>query len=161
MRRLSHGARLLRRGPVRRARGGARGLTMLETMIALLVASAGFAAILVALTQAKRAESATARAERELALARNLLEEAIVGALPQALRTTPESGLERWIGETDGLPWRVEARATLMRGADLRKRDPALAFLGSDPDQESGGPVFTADLLRVDVGRVSLSAARW
>lgn len=163
MRRRGHSAWLVRWGVASRRgrRGRAAGLTMLETMIALLLAAAGFGAIMTALSQSKRAEASATRAERELALARNLLEQAFVGALPQTLRTRPSTGVERWTGVTDGIPWRVETHATVMKGFDLRKRDPALAALAAPSEGEAGGPLFTADLLQVDVGRVTLSAARW
>lgn len=163
MRRLGHSTMRVRGGVGSRRgrRGRAAGLTMLETMIALLVAAAGFGAIMTALSQSKRAEASATRAERELALAKNLLEQAFVGALPQTLVTRPSAGVERWTGVTDGIAWQVETHATVMKGFDLRKRDPALAALAIPSEGDAGGPVFTADLLRVHVGRVTLSAARW
>jgi Tfp pilus assembly protein PilV len=127
-------------------------MTLLEVMIALLIAAAGFGALMSALAQAKRSETRAASAERELALARALLEEACVGALPVAEKKPAGSGVERWTGVTNGMPWVAEIHAGAMRGFD------ATAPEGRGDEQ---GPLLVMDEVRVEVGRVSLSTVRW
>ncbi len=142
------------------ARPRARGLTLLEVLVAMLVAAAGFGALMTALSQSKRAQAGAGRAERELALARTLLEQGFVRALPEQGRSQVSSGVERWVGVTDGLPWTVETVATTMHARDLRTRGATqpepLTPGGASPD-----PLVPTEILRVEVGRVKLSATRW
>lgn len=136
-----------------------RGLTMLEVMVALLIATAGFGALLSGLTGARRSEMRASDAAAELALARSLLEEAFVGALPPEARTSPSVGVERWTGKAGGHGWTVEVRSTLMRGADLAKPEAGRGGVGLDG--EPTDPMIPVELVRVEVGRVTLSSTRW
>ncbi len=150
----------VRRPGARRGRRPAA-FTLLEVLVAMLVAAAGFGALMTALSQSKRAQSSAGRAEHELAIARTLLEQAFVGALPVTGHSRVSTGVERWTGVTDGVPWTVETVATTMRGRDLRKRGDAQPTPLVTGEEASPEPLIPTDLLRVEVGRVKLSATRW
>ena len=140
------------RVPVRR-----RGLTMLEVIVALLIASAGFGMVMTALSQAKRAQGRSASADRELAVARTLIEEAYLNALPIEQATSPSTGVRRWSGVEGGVPWIVEVRSGVVQGI-VPERSRDLVGLSS---ADASPPLVQMDMVVVEAGRVRLSTVRW
>lgn len=143
--------------PARPAAG--RGFTLLEALLALLIASAGFAAVLTALASAQKAQRAADDAQRALLLARTVLEEAFVGALPAENAVRDESGLTRWEGVRDGLQWSVVSRFSATRGMNLE------GFAGAQ-EAVVGRPADAPALLPMEritarVGSVELTTVRW
>lgn len=126
-------------------------------MVAMAIASAGFAAVAGGLVQAQRARLRSGQADAELALARALVEEAYLGLLPEDQAARPESGVRVWTGERGGMTW--EARISLQAVRGLQA-----ARAGEAAGMEAGAlntPMLAMDVIGVKVGRVELTTVRW
>ena len=131
-----------------------RAFTLLEAMVALLIATAGFAGVFMALVQSQRAQTRTAQAEVELVLARQLIEEACLGLLPpEQGALTEERGVQRWTGVRNGVPWVVTVRAVATRPAHDEPTTQART-------RESEAYVLM-EVVTAEVGAVSLRTVKW
>lgn len=131
---------------------------MLEVVVALLIASAGFGVVMTTLVQAKRAGARSAAADRELAVARTLIEEAFVNALPADQSRAEGPGVRVWSGTTDGVPWTVTLRSVVAPGMEIERH----AELGQAPPPTQALPrLVQLDLVTAQAGRVTLTTSRW
>lgn len=123
----------------------------------MLIASAGFGLIMTSLAQAKRSAGRVAAVDRELALARTLIEESFVNALKPEDASRPAAGVQRWAGASNGVPWTVEVRSGVAQGLTIER--PADQVGVTAGEQPSG--LMPMDILTVEVGRVRLSTIKW
>lgn len=145
-----------------RRRRAARGFTLLEVLVALLIAAAGFGAVLAGLAGAQRASVRADEARRELEVARGLVEEAFLGVLPvdSYVGREPEGAADSWKGERNGVEWTVRVTATAtgaMNSADRAERLGARA----SADQQQPDVLLEMRVIEVRAGRVELSTVQW
>lgn len=134
-----------------------RGLTLIEVIVAMLIASAGFGLIMTSLAQARRSAGRVAAVDRELALARTLIEESFVNALRPEDATRPAAGVRRWAGATNGIPWTVEVRSGVTQGITIERPSDQVGVTAGE--QPTG--LMPMDILTVEAGRVRLSTVTW
>lgn len=125
-------------------------------MVALLIAAAGFGGVFMALVQSQKATVRAAQADRELTLARQLVEEAGLGLLPYELMViSGERGTERWAGERDGLTWVVTVRSVATPPTH-DGREP-----GDPPRSEDDAYYILMEIVKAEVGAVTLRTVKW
>lgn len=143
----------------RRAR---RGFTLLEVLVALLIAAGGFGAVLAGLAGAQRAGQRADEARRELEVARALVEEAFLGVLPkEAFVGRAEQGGDEWKGERSGVDWTVRVIASATRGMNTVDGDQPLGGRVSGIVEQSSEILLEMRVIQVRAGRVDISTVQW
>lgn len=143
----------------RRAR---RGFTLLEVLVALLIAAGGFGAVLAGLAGAQRAGQRADEARRELEVARALVEEAFLGVLPQdSYIGRAEKGGDEWKGERSGVEWTVRVLSTATRGMNTVGSNEPLGGRVSGVVDPSAEILLEMRLIQVRAGRVDISTVQW
>src|SRR5690606_33599350 len=93
----------------------ARGVSLLEALVALSIAVAGLAVALTAVAQSARASEAVERSRREVALAKALVEEAFLGLMSEEQKAESTASADIWRGVDErGLGWEVTITSSLM-----------------------------------------------
>lgn len=145
-----------------RRRRAAGGFTLLEVLVALLIAAAGFGAVLAGLAGAQRAGLRADEARRELEVARGLVEEAFLGVLPvdAYVGREPEGSADAWKGERNGVAWTVRVIATATGGMNTSVPGERL---GGRASREERQPDMLLEMRVIEVraGRVELSTVQW
>ena len=137
----------------------ARAVTLLEVLVALVIAVAGLSVAIGSIAQSQRASAVTERAARELALARTIIAEAFLGVLPEELIAESRGASTVWRGAgPDGLAWEAEILVTLNAGFNARaaQRDEGLGQVGG-----FGAGQMPVEMITVRVGGVELRTTRW
>ncbi|MBL0921332.1 MAG: type II secretion system protein [Phycisphaerales bacterium] len=134
-----------------------RGFTLLEVLVALLIAAAGFGAVLAGLAGAQRASRRAEEGRRELEVARALVEEAFLGVLPADafVGRAPEGGADEWQGQRAGVDWTVRVGVSATRGMNTAQEAPALGSRGGEDT------LLEMRVIHVRAGRVELSTVQW
>jgi type II secretory pathway pseudopilin PulG len=137
----------------------ARGVSLLETLVALSIAVAGLAVALTAVAQSARASEAVERSRREVALAKALVEEAFLGLMSEEQKAESTASADIWRGVDErGLAWEVTITSSLM-GAFNARADGAEAGLGQIQGVAPGQMVV--EMITVRVGSTELRTTRW
>jgi type II secretory pathway pseudopilin PulG len=139
---------------------GRTGFTLFEVLVALLIAAAGFGAILSGLAGAQRASERAGEARRELRVAQSLIELAYLGDLPPDAYVGGADGeADTWKGEREGVAWSVTISASATRGMNTASPDERLGGrprLAGEPE-----PLLEMRVVRVRAGRVELTTVQW
>lgn len=146
-----------------RSRRNQGAFTLLEVLVALLIAAAGFGGVLTALAGAQRAQRNADEASVELSVARQVLEEAWLGVLPaESYLGRREDGADEWRGVRDGLSWTVTSVLTATGAMNAEPREYLAARGGRALGQRPGESIaLPMEIVRCRVGRVELSTVRW
>lgn len=143
-------------------RVSARAFTLLEALIAILIAAAGFAGIFTALAQSQKVQIQSQRADADLALARTLIEDACLGLLPLELRVVAgDGGVDRWQGVSDGRVWTVTMRSLPVRPGEVDAQSARAAERRRPTDDAEGGAFILMDIVTCEVGGVTLTTVKW
>ena len=139
-----------------------RGFTLLEVLVALLIAAAGFGAVLAGLAGAQRAGMRADDARRELEVARTLVEEAFLGVLPADayVGRKPESAADEWKGQRNGVDWTVRVVASATRGMNTSIPGERLGGRAA-AEQDQPDMLLEMRVIEVRAGRVELSTVQW
>ncbi len=144
----------------KRRRAARRGFTLFEVLVALLIAAAGFGAILSGLAGAQRARERAAEARRELEVAQALVEQAFLGVLPEdAYVGRLDGAADTWKGVRDGVEWTVRIAASATRGMNTGNPNERL---GGRASVDAGpGALLEMRTVQVTAGRVDLTTVQW
>lgn len=136
-----------------------RGVTLLEVLVAMVIAVAGLSVAIGAIAQSQRSSLIVERTSEELALARTVIEEAFLGTLPDDAISESAGSSTTWSGTTaSGLAWEAEVRTTVTSGFNVGaiNADAGLGQVGS----MSAGQM-PIELITVRVGSIELRTTRW
>lgn len=148
-------------GPGSIAFGRARraGVSLLEVLVSLVIAVAGLSVAIAAIAQSERSATVIERTNRELELARTVIEEAFLGVLPEEAIVESSASTTLWRGRAaDGLEWEALLIATVSSGFNARQADGRGGLgevAGIGPGQ------MPIELITVRVGSVELRTTRW
>ena len=136
------------------------GFTLFEVLVALLIAAAGFGAILSGLAGAQRARERATEARRELEVAQALIEQAFLGVLPEdAYVGRLDGSSDTWKGVRDGVDWTVRIAAGATRGMNTMASGEQL---GGRASADAGpGALLEMRTVHVTAGRVDLTTVQW
>lgn len=150
---------MLRAGvPSRIPCGARRGVSLLETLVALTLAVAGLAVSLAAISQSVRAQRTIDRSREEVAQARALVEEAFLGVLPWDEIDDSTDSADIWRGQTEsGIDWEVRVTASSIGSFNAR------ADLGEGLGEVQGvaSGQMAVQMITVRVGNTVLRTTRW
>lgn len=136
-----------------------RGVSLLETLVALTLAVAGLSLSIAAISQSVRAQRTIDRSRAEVALARALVEEAFLGALKEDDRADSTDSADIWRGsEPNGLEWEVRISSSLTGSFNARSAN-ADSGLGQVQGVASGQ--MAVEMVFVRVGNTELRTSRW
>lgn len=148
-------SRVRPRRPRPRAR---RGVSLLETLVALTLAVAGLSVALAAISQSVRASRVIERARAETTLARALAEEAFLRLLPEEDRAASTESSDIWRGVSpDGIEWEIEVRSTLVGAFNARAEGGG----GLGQVQGVAPGQMAIEMITVRAGATELRTTRW